>query len=86
MPGHSMINVVPRYAHPTQEHQTEAMDKREQYVSEQKIVDAEQTAPQISYAVQIRVEQNREKRGARYIFSLRYRCAALAMIGAPDGS
>jgi hypothetical protein len=41
MLGHSKINMVLRYAHPTQEHQTKAMDKMEQYVSEQKIVYAE---------------------------------------------
>jgi hypothetical protein len=35
-----------------QEHQTKAMDKMEQYVNEQKIVHAEQTAAQMSYAVQ----------------------------------
>jgi integrase len=52
MLGHSKINMVLRYAHPTQEHQTKAMDKMEQYVSEQKIAHAERTAPQTSYAVQ----------------------------------
>jgi integrase len=52
MLGHSKINMVLRYAHPTQEHQTKAMDKMEQYVSEQKIAHAERTAPQMSYAVQ----------------------------------
>jgi hypothetical protein len=41
-----------RYAHPTQEHQTKAMDKMEQYVSKQKIAHAERTAPQMSYVVQ----------------------------------
>ena len=46
------INMVLRYAHPTQEHQTKAMDKMERYVSEQKIAHAERTAPQMSYAVQ----------------------------------
>jgi integrase len=52
MLGHSKINMVLRYAHPTQEHQTKAMDKMEQYVSEQKIAHAERTAPQMSYVVQ----------------------------------
>ena len=52
MLGHSKINMVLRYAHPTQEHQTKAMDKMEQYVSEQKIAHAERTAPQMSYGVQ----------------------------------
>jgi integrase len=44
MLGHSKINMVLRYAHPTQEHQAKAMDKMEQYVSEQKINHAERTA------------------------------------------
>ena len=52
MLGHSKINMVLRYAHPTQEHQTKAMDKMEQYVSEQKIVHAERVAPQAAYAIQ----------------------------------
>jgi integrase len=52
MLGHSKINMVLRYAHPTQEHQTKAMDKMEQYVSEQKIAHAERIAPQMSYVVQ----------------------------------
>jgi hypothetical protein len=34
MLGHSKIGMVLRYAHPTQEHQTNAMDKMEKYVSE----------------------------------------------------
>jgi integrase len=45
MLGHSKINMVLRYAHPTQEHQTNAMDKMEQYVSEQKIAHAKRTLP-----------------------------------------
>jgi integrase len=52
MLGHSKINMVLRYAHPTQEHQTKAMDKMEQYVSEQKIAHAERTAPQTSNVIQ----------------------------------
>jgi integrase len=52
MPGHSKINMVLRYAHPTQEHQTNAMDKMEKYVSEQEIAHAEGTAPQTSSAIQ----------------------------------
>jgi integrase len=43
MLGHSKINMVLRYAHPTQSHQTNAMDKMERYVSEQKIAHAERT-------------------------------------------
>jgi integrase len=37
MLGHSKINMVLRYAHPSQEHQTKAMDKFEQFVAEQQI-------------------------------------------------
>jgi hypothetical protein len=43
MLGHSKINMVLRYAHPTQDHQTNAMDKMEKYVSEQKIAHAKRT-------------------------------------------
>ena len=52
MLGHSKINMVLRYAHPTQEHQTTAMDKMERYVSEQKIAQAERIASQTSHAIQ----------------------------------
>jgi len=52
MLGHSKINMVLRYAHPTQEHQTTAMDKMEQYVSLQKIADAERSAPHVAYTIQ----------------------------------
>jgi integrase len=41
MLGHSKINMVLRYAHPTQEHQTNAMDKMELYVSGKKTAHAE---------------------------------------------
>ena len=37
MLGHSKINMVLRYAHPTQEHQTKAMEKLEQFVTQQQI-------------------------------------------------
>ncbi len=37
MLGHSKINMVLRYAHPSQEHQTKAMDKFERFVAEQQI-------------------------------------------------
>jgi integrase len=37
MLGHSKINMVMRYAHPTQEHQTKAMEKLERFVAEQQI-------------------------------------------------
>ena len=52
MLGHSKINMVLRYAHPTQEHQTKAMDKLEQYVSEQRMAHAERMTPQTSSAIQ----------------------------------
>jgi hypothetical protein len=52
MLGHTKINMVLRYAHPTQEHQTKAMDKTELYVSDPKIAYAERTAPQTSSAIQ----------------------------------
>jgi integrase len=37
MLGHSKINMVLRYAHPTQEHQSKAMEKMEQYVGERMV-------------------------------------------------
>ncbi|HEX4582038.1 MAG TPA: hypothetical protein VH139_08240, partial [Acidobacteriaceae bacterium] len=37
MLGHSKINMVLRYAHPTQEHQTKAMEKMERFVAQQQI-------------------------------------------------
>ena len=52
MLGHSKINMVLRYAHPTQEHQTNAMDKMERYVNGQMMASAERSAPPKSYAVQ----------------------------------
>jgi hypothetical protein len=52
MLGHAKINMVFRYAHPTQEHQTKAMDKMELFVSQQKIAYAERMAPQTSFAIQ----------------------------------
>jgi hypothetical protein len=39
------INMVMRYAHPTQEHQTQAMEKMSQYVAQQQIAAAEQIQP-----------------------------------------
>ena len=50
--GHSKIQMVLRYAHPTQEHQTKAVEKLEQYISAQRIVLAEQTSPATSRAIQ----------------------------------
>ncbi len=37
MLGHSKINMVLSYAHPTQEHQTKAMDKMERYVTNRRL-------------------------------------------------
>ena len=52
MLGHSKINMVLRYAHPTQEHQTKAMEKMEKFVIEQKIALAEQQVPATSHVIQ----------------------------------
>ena len=52
MLGHSRIQMVLRYAHPTQQHQHQAMEKLEQFVSEQRIAHAERTAPQTTHAIQ----------------------------------
>lgn len=46
MLGHSKINMVLRYAHPTQEHQTKAMEKMEQFVAAKQIETAEMAARQ----------------------------------------
>jgi hypothetical protein len=48
MLGHSKINMVMRYAHPTQEHQRTAMVR----VPAQRIAKAEHMTPQTSYAIQ----------------------------------
>ena len=37
MLGHAKINMVLRYTHPTQDHQTTAMDRLEQYKAAQQI-------------------------------------------------
>lgn len=52
MLGHSKINMVMRYAHPTQEHQTKAMEKMSQYVAQQQIAAAELSLQLTSQAVQ----------------------------------
>jgi integrase len=52
MLGHSKINMVMRYAHPTQEHQTWAMNKMELFVAEQKIAFAERNLANASQAIQ----------------------------------
>jgi integrase len=52
MLGHSRIQMVLRYAHPTQQHQHQAMERLEQFVSEQRIAHAERTSPQATHAIQ----------------------------------
>lgn len=52
MLGHSKINMVMRYAHPTQEHQRTAMVRLEEYVAAPRIAKAEHMTPQTSYAIQ----------------------------------
>ena len=52
MLGHSRIQMVLRYAHPTQQHQHQAMERLEKFVSEQRIAHAERTTPQPSFAIQ----------------------------------
>jgi hypothetical protein len=51
MLGHSRIQMVLRYAHPTQHHQTLAMQKFEQFVSTQKLALAESSLPARSRAI-----------------------------------
>ena len=52
MLGHSRIQMVLRYAHPTQEHQTQAMQRLERFVSEQNIADAGQSFMTSSRSIQ----------------------------------
>jgi integrase len=52
MLGHSRIQMVLRYAHPTQAHQHQAMERLEQFVSEQRIASAARTVSQLSTAIQ----------------------------------
>jgi integrase len=52
MLGHSRIQMVLRYAHPTQQHQHQAMERLEQYMDGQRMVHAEQTSPVGSPLVQ----------------------------------
>jgi integrase len=52
MLGHSKINMVMRYAHPTQEHQMRAMQRLEKFVSAQRIAAAERNAQMVSQATQ----------------------------------
>ncbi len=94
MLGQSKINMVLRYAPPTQERQTKAMDKLELWVSPQKIAEAEGKATQTSYDSG-GPEQcgNTEKRGprcnVRSIKSVRAGSVepsqVVEIVGAPDG-
>ena len=52
MLGHSRIQMVLRYAHPTQQHQHQAMQNLERFVSEQRIAHAERASQQGTHAVQ----------------------------------
>jgi integrase len=52
MLGHSRIQMVLRYAHPTQQHQHQAMEKLEQFMDVQRMAHAEQTSPARSLAIQ----------------------------------
>jgi hypothetical protein len=52
MLGHSRIQMVLRYAHPTQQHQHQAMEKLERFVIEQRIAHVERTSPQTTHAIQ----------------------------------
>lgn len=52
MLGHSRIQMVLRYAHPTQQHQHEAMERLELFVSEQRINQAESTRSQVPFTIQ----------------------------------
>jgi hypothetical protein len=52
MLGHSRIQMVLRYAHPTQQHQSEAMQRLERFIIEQKIALAEKASSANTHAVQ----------------------------------
>jgi hypothetical protein len=52
MLGHSRIQMVLRYAHPTQQHQAQAMHRLERFITEQRIALAEQTSPTTASGVQ----------------------------------
>jgi integrase len=52
MLGHSRIQMVLRYAHPTQEHQQGAMERLEQFVGTERIAEAERSSPQRTLAIQ----------------------------------
>ena len=46
--GHSRIQMVLRYAHPTEQHQTEAMKRLEQFNAQRQIAEFEEKSLQIS--------------------------------------
>ena len=52
MLGHARIQMVLRYAHPTQQHPHQAMVRLEQFVTEQRIAQAEQNTAAKSLAIQ----------------------------------
>ena len=52
MLGHSRIQMVLRYAHPTQQHQHQAMERLEQFFREQRIAHAERTSSGTTNVIQ----------------------------------
>lgn len=50
--GHSKIQMVLRYAHPTQEHQARSVERLEKFVAEQRIALVEQEASRASQSIQ----------------------------------
>jgi site-specific recombinase XerD len=52
MLGHSKINMVLRYAHPTQEHQTKAMERIEQFIAQKQIDEAARRQGMSEVAIQ----------------------------------
>jgi len=52
MLGHSRIQMVLRYAHPTQKHQAQAMQRLERFVAGQRVAVAQQNSPATSQVIQ----------------------------------
>jgi hypothetical protein len=52
MLGHSRIQMVLRYTHPTQEHQHKAMEKLQQFMDVQRMAHAEENAPATTLTIQ----------------------------------
>jgi integrase len=50
--GHSKIQMVLRYAHPSQEHQTRSVGKMERFLAEQRIAVAEKNSPSATTQIQ----------------------------------